>query len=93
MIVRKVCILILGFISICYMSGCETAGAFGTKRISPKDVGYIVHSGTTGRRSTPVIVDPASADQRERPQRPWSRWKEAWSQLSKVDPWIEDNLW
>ncbi|MFA5099711.1 MAG: hypothetical protein WC547_02365 [Candidatus Omnitrophota bacterium] len=91
----KSCVLVYYMFVVCvFLCGCETAGAFGTGRITSSDVAYIAHAGALGKTTTPVNVDsleddkeyvppPDSGVRRTRPR----------PKISKADSWLEDNLW
>ncbi|HOU35691.1 MAG TPA: hypothetical protein PLJ26_00185 [Candidatus Omnitrophota bacterium] len=77
-----------------FLCGCETAGAFGTGRMTGSDVAYIAHAGTLGRKAAPVNVDSINPDE------PSSAYEEPEGMVSKpapraaaVDAWLEENLW
>jgi len=86
-------ILLVVFSSLC-ACGCETAGAFGTGRMTAADVAYITHAGTLGKTTTPVDVDSLDADQNCQPSAaPGVSEPKSISKMSKADAWLEENLW
>lgn len=77
-----------------FLCGCETAGAFGTGRMTTSDVAYIAHAGTVGRKAATVNVDSIDPDEpsaaHEDPEGIVSK---PASRPAAVDAWLEENLW
>ena len=84
--------IVLGVCS--FLCGCETVGAFSTRRMTVADVSYITHAGSLSKVTTPVNVESAEPDagfeassgSAGSPANPQNA-------FSKADAWLDDNLW
>ena len=74
--------------------GCETIGAFGTGRMTSSDGAYITHAGTLGKKTTPVDVNSAGADEEyEVLEDAGGRAAAPKRRTTAADSWLQENLW
>ncbi len=83
------------FISVIgLLCGCETTGAFGTGRITEKDVNSILHEGTIGRRYANVDVNTVTPDEDyDADSLPVTSWSQTLEDLYYADSKLEEYLW